>query len=70
MENLVPNTMSEGNGFARKHVQWFGSTEGIEIPNHNDQNCPRFAWTPHPTGGSPVPKFQTCFVFRSLNIEI
>jgi hypothetical protein len=27
--------------------------------NHNDQNCPRFAWTPHPAGGSPVSKLQT-----------
>ena len=37
------------------------NTGGMKIPNHNDQNCPRFAWTPHPAGGSPVSKFQTCF---------
>ncbi|MGB6928764.1 MAG: hypothetical protein WBH05_06045, partial [Syntrophobacteria bacterium] len=22
--------------------------------NNNDQNCPRFAWTPRPAGGFPV----------------
>ena len=38
--------------------------------NNNHQNCPRFAWTPHPAGGAPVSKFQTCFMFWSLNIGI
>jgi hypothetical protein len=37
MENLVLNAMSEGNGFARKHVQWYGSAQKIEIPNHKSQ---------------------------------
>ena len=38
--------------------------------NNNDQNCPRFAWTPHPAGGAPVSKFQTCFGHLVLEFEI
>ncbi|MGB7031810.1 MAG: hypothetical protein WBF29_10245, partial [Syntrophobacteria bacterium] len=51
-------------------------TGGLEIQNHksqinnNDRDCPRFAWTPHPAGGSPVSKFQTCFGHLVLEFDI
>jgi hypothetical protein len=68
--NLVLWARSGFHGFAGKDCELFWSTQKREIPNYKSHLPKLVLRTPHPAGGSPVSKHQTCFGHWVLEFEI